>query len=66
MNYIEYINFPSIPNELLDPVETIINSTRTNSIVKQDFFQGRPINNKLQVCLSIFFSRLRLLELTSS
>jgi hypothetical protein len=51
MNYIEYINFPSIPNELLDPVETIINSTRTNSIVKQDFFQGRPINNKLQVWL---------------
>ena len=48
MNYIEYINFPSIPDELLDPVETIINSKRTNSIVKQDFFQGRPINNKLQ------------------
>jgi hypothetical protein len=51
MNYIEYINFPSIPNELLDPIENIINSTRTNSIVKQDFFQGRPINHKLQVWL---------------
>jgi hypothetical protein len=48
MNYIEYINFPSIPDEVLDPVETIINSKRTNSIVKQDFFQGRSINNKLQ------------------
>jgi len=39
MNYIEYINFPSIPNELLDPIENIINSTRINSIVKQDFFK---------------------------
>jgi hypothetical protein len=48
MNYIEYINFPSIPNELLDPIENIINSTRINSIVKQDFFQGRPVSNQLQ------------------
>jgi hypothetical protein len=48
MNYIEYINFPSLPNELLDPIENIINSTRINSIVKQDFFQGRPVSNQLQ------------------
>jgi hypothetical protein len=45
---IEYINLPNIPEELVDPIETIIDSTRTNSVVEQDFFQGRPINNKLQ------------------
>ena len=45
---IEYINLPSVPEELIDPIETIINSTRTSSIVKQDFFQGRPISVELQ------------------
>jgi hypothetical protein len=45
---IEYINLPNIPEELVDPIETMIDSTRTNSVVEQDFFQGRPINNKLQ------------------
>jgi len=48
MNYIQYENLPSIPEELLDPIETIINSPRTHSVVKQDFFQGRPVSNELQ------------------
>lgn len=51
MKYIEYINLPTIPEELLESVEDIINKTRTNSIVTQDFFQGRPISDKLQVWL---------------
>ena len=45
---IEYINLPSVPEELLEPIETIINNIRTNSVVKQDFFQGRPISVELQ------------------
>ena len=48
MKYIQYINFPAIPENLLESVEDIINKTRTNSIVKQDFFQARPISNMLQ------------------
>jgi hypothetical protein len=45
---IQYINLPNVPEELIESNETIINSTRTNSIIKQDFFQGRPISGKLQ------------------
>ena len=45
---IQYINLPCVPEELIESNKTIINSTRTNSIVKQDFFQGRPISIELQ------------------
>ena len=45
---IQYINLPSVPEELIESNKTIINSIRTNSIVKQDFFQGRPISGDLQ------------------
>jgi len=48
MKYIKYINLPAIPEDLLESVEDIINKTRTDSIVKQDFFQGRPISKVLQ------------------
>lgn len=48
MNYIEYINFPNLPDDLLESVEDIINKPRGNSIVKQDYFQSRPISNELQ------------------
>lgn len=45
---IQYINLPCVPEELIESNNTIINNTRTNSIVKQDFFQGRPISTELQ------------------
>lgn len=48
MSYINYINLPTIPEDLLESVEDIINKPRTDSIVKQDFFQARPISIELQ------------------
>lgn len=48
MKYIEYVNLPNIPENLLELPEDILNKPRSNSIVKQDFFQARPISNELQ------------------
>lgn len=48
MKYIDYINLPTIPEDLLESCEDIINKPRVNSIVKQDFFQVRTVSNKLQ------------------
>jgi hypothetical protein len=48
MKYIQYINLPTIPEDLLESVEDIIYKPRSNSIVKQDFFQVRPVSQQLQ------------------
>lgn len=48
MKYINYLNFPNIPEDLLESIEDIINKPRGNSIVTQDYFQSRPISHKLQ------------------
>lgn len=48
MKYIKYLSLPILPEDLLESVEDILNKPRSNSIVKQDFFQARPISNELQ------------------
>jgi len=48
MKYINYLNFPNIPEDLLESIEDIINKPRGDSIVTQDYFQSRPISHKLQ------------------
>ena len=42
------ISLPNLPDDVLESVEDIINKPRSNSIVKQDYFQARPISNELQ------------------
>ena len=46
--YITYLDFPNIPEDLLESIEDILNKPRYESIVKHDFFQTRPINKNLQ------------------
>ena len=46
--YIKYLDFPKIPEDLLESVEDILNKPRFISIVKADYFQTRPINQNLQ------------------
>jgi hypothetical protein len=48
MKYIKYLPLPNLPDDLLESVEDIINKPRSNSIVKQDYFQARPISDELQ------------------
>ena len=48
MKYIKFLPLPNLPDDLLESVEDIINKPRSNSIVKQDYFQARPISNELQ------------------
>ena len=48
MKYIEYLNLPIIPDNLLESVESILNKTRQESVVKSDFFQTRLINKDLE------------------
>jgi len=48
MKYIKFLPLPNLPDDLLESVDDIINKPRSNSIVKQDYFQARPISNELQ------------------
>lgn len=48
MKYIKFLSLPNLPDDLLESVEDIINKPRSHSIVKQDYFQARPISNELQ------------------
>jgi hypothetical protein len=48
MKYIDYLTLPDLPEDLLESVEDIINKPRKNSVVKQDYFQARPISDELQ------------------
>ena len=49
--YIAYLDFPNIPEELLEPIEDIFNKPRCESIVTQDYFQTRIINKNLEYWL---------------
>jgi hypothetical protein len=51
MKYIENINLPSIPEDLLESVEDILNKPRYESIVTQDYFQTRLVNKNLEAWL---------------
>jgi hypothetical protein len=46
--YITYLNFPNIPDDLLESVEDILNKPRCESIVTQDHFQTRLVNKNLE------------------
>ena len=46
--YITYLDFPNIPEDLLESVEDILNKPRYESVVKQDYFQTRLINKNLE------------------
>ena len=49
--YITYLDFPNIPEDLLESIEVILNKPRCESIVTQDYFQTRLINKNLEVWL---------------
>jgi hypothetical protein len=46
--YITYLDFPNIPEDLLESVEDILNKSRGESIVTQDYFQTRLVNKNLE------------------
>ena len=46
--YITYLDFPNIPEELLESIEDIINKPRYESVVTQNFFQTRLVNKNLE------------------
>ena len=46
--YIKYLDFPNIPEDLLESIEDILNKPRCESIVTQDYFQTRLINKNLE------------------
>jgi hypothetical protein len=48
MKYIKYLNIPTVPEELLDSIDSIVNQNKENMIVR-DFqhFQYKTINPKL-------------------
>jgi len=46
--YIAYLDFPIIPDDLLESVEDIFNKPRYESVVKQDYFQTRLVNKNLE------------------
>ena len=48
MKYIENINLPNIPDDLLESVEDILNKPSYESIVTQDYFQTRLVNKNLE------------------
>ena len=45
---ITYLDFPNVPDDLLESVEDILNKPRCESVVKQDFFQTRFVNKNLE------------------
>ena len=46
--YITYLDFPNIPDDLLESIEDILNKPRCESIVIQDYFQTRLVNKNLE------------------
>jgi len=46
--YITYIDFPNVPEHLLESIEDIVNKPRCESIVTQNYFQTRLVNKNLE------------------
>jgi hypothetical protein len=46
--YLTYLDFPAIPENLLESTEDILNKPRHESVVTQDYFQTRPVNKNLE------------------
>lgn len=47
MNYINYLDLPSVPEHLLDTVSSILASPNISKITQRDFFQQRSANSEL-------------------
>lgn len=47
MKYINYLDFPSVPEHLLDSVSSILAGPNISYVTKQDFFQQRAANSEL-------------------
>lgn len=54
---LEYVNLPKVPDILLPNVKDIIDSPRYTSIVKNDLFQTRQINDDLHDWLKKHISK---------
>jgi hypothetical protein len=46
--YITYLDFPNIPEDLLESIDDILNKPRLISVGEQDYFQTRPLNKNLE------------------
>jgi hypothetical protein len=58
MNYIEYIDLPTVPEHLIEPLQDIINKSPKNfSYVSQEyqFFKTRYVNDDLKLWLQPLF-----------
>ena len=47
MSYINYLDLPQVPEELLESVETILAKPRIPTITPMDYFQERQVNDDL-------------------